>query len=62
MYFFLASLSFLEMCYINSVVSQILVHLLVQLKTISVGDCEGQMYVQLTILRLTECCLLAIIT
>lgn len=58
MYFFLANLSFLEMCYISSVVPQMLVHLLVQLKTISVAGCAAQMYV-FTILGLTECCLLA---
>ncbi|XP_068952921.1 olfactory receptor 2D3-like, partial [Petaurus breviceps papuanus] len=58
MYFFLANLSFLEMCYITSVVPQMLVHLLVEPKTISVACCAAQMYV-FTILGLTECCLLA---
>lgn len=58
MYFFLANLSFLEMCYITSVVPQTLVHLLVEAKTISVGGCAAQMYV-FAILGLTECCLLA---
>ncbi|NP_001000065.1 olfactory receptor Olr1061 [Rattus norvegicus] len=58
MYFFLANLSFLEMCYISSVVPQMLVHLLVQIKTISVRGCAVQMYI-FTILGLTECCLLA---
>lgn len=58
MYFFLVNLSFLEMCYISSVVPQMLVHLLVKSKTISVGCCAAQMYV-FTILGLTECCLLA---
>ncbi|XP_036769305.2 olfactory receptor 10C1-like [Manis pentadactyla] len=58
MYFFLFNLSLLEMCYITSVVPQMLVHLLVETKTISVGGCAAQMYV-FTILGLTECCLLA---
>ncbi|XP_042554981.1 olfactory receptor 10C1 [Dipodomys spectabilis] len=58
MYFFLVNLSFLEMCYITSVVPQMLVHLLVEPKTISVRCCAAQMYV-FTILGLTECCLLA---
>ncbi|XP_057343879.1 olfactory receptor 10C1-like [Manis pentadactyla] len=58
MYFFLVNLSLLEMCYITSVVPQMLVHLLVETKTISVGGCAAQMYV-FTILGLTECCLLA---
>ncbi|KAF0879729.1 O10C1 protein, partial [Crocuta crocuta] len=58
MYFFLVNLSFLEMCYITSVVPQMLVHLLVENKTISVGSCIAQMYI-FAILGLTECCLLA---
>ncbi|MBZ3884111.1 Olfactory receptor 10C1 [Sciurus carolinensis] len=58
MYFFLVNLSILEMCYITSVVPQMLVHLLVETKTISVGGCAAQMYV-FAILGLTECCLLA---
>ncbi|XP_008584527.1 PREDICTED: LOW QUALITY PROTEIN: olfactory receptor 10A2-like [Galeopterus variegatus] len=58
MYFFLANLSFLETCYISSVVPQRMVHLLLEIKTISVGGCAAQMYI-FTILGLTECCLLA---
>jgi olfactory receptor len=58
MYFFLVNLSFLEMCYITSVVPQMLVHLLVEPKTISVEGCAAQMYV-FAILGWTECCLLA---
>ena len=58
MYFFLVNLSFLEMCYITSVVPQMLVHLLVEIKIISVARCAAQMYV-FSILGLTECCLLA---
>ncbi|NP_001377828.1 olfactory receptor 10C1-like [Equus przewalskii] len=58
MYFFLVNLSFLEACYITSVVPLMLVHLLAETKTISVRGCAAQMYV-FTILGLTECCLLA---
>ncbi|KAM9229858.1 LOW QUALITY PROTEIN: olfactory receptor 10A2-like [Dugong dugon] len=58
MYFFLVHLSFLEMCYISSVVPLMLVHLLVKTKTICIGGCAAQMYI-FTILGLTECCLLA---
>uniref|UniRef100_A0A8C4LX02 Olfactory receptor n=1 Tax=Equus asinus TaxID=9793 RepID=A0A8C4LX02_EQUAS len=58
MYFFLVNLSFLEVCYITSVVPLMLVHLLAETKTISVRGCAAQMYV-FTILGLTECCLLA---
>ncbi|XP_077024364.1 olfactory receptor 10A4-like [Tamandua tetradactyla] len=59
MYFFLMNLSFLEMCYTTSVVPQMLVHLLVENKTISMGGCAAQMYA-FTLFRLTECCLLAV--
>ncbi|XP_013376320.1 PREDICTED: LOW QUALITY PROTEIN: olfactory receptor 10A4-like [Chinchilla lanigera] len=58
MYFFLVNLSFLEMCYITSVVPQMLVHLLVENKTITLGACAAQMYA-FSVLGLTECCLLA---
>nr|XP_012423409.1 PREDICTED: olfactory receptor 10A2-like [Odobenus rosmarus divergens] len=58
MYFSLVNLSFLEMCYINSVVPQMLVHLLVETKTVSVSGCAAQMYI-FAILGLTECGLLA---
>ncbi|XP_075409392.1 olfactory receptor 10C1-like [Tenrec ecaudatus] len=58
MYFFLVNLSFLELCYISSVVPQMLAHLLVENKTISLEGCAAQMYI-FTILGLTECCLLA---
>lgn len=44
MYLFLVNLSFLEMCYITSVVPQMLEHLLVKNKTISLGACAAQMY------------------
>nr|XP_025045000.1 olfactory receptor 10A4-like [Pelodiscus sinensis] len=58
MYFFLGNLSFLEICFTSSVVPQLLVHLLVEEKTISLVACAAQMYV-FTIMGLTECCLLA---
>ncbi|KAM6216363.1 olfactory receptor 10C1-like [Rhynchocyon petersi] len=58
MYFFLVNLSFLEICYISNVVPQMLAHLLVETKTISLAGCAAQMYV-FAILGLTECCLLA---
>ncbi|XP_006112379.3 olfactory receptor 10A4-like [Pelodiscus sinensis] len=58
MYFFLVNLSFLEICFTTSVVPQLLVHLLVEEKTISLAGCAAQMYVD-TIMCLTECCLLA---
>ncbi|XP_006884054.1 PREDICTED: olfactory receptor 10C1-like [Elephantulus edwardii] len=58
MYFFLVNLSFLEMCYISNVVPQMMAHLLVENKTISLAGCAAQMYL-FTILGLTECCLLA---
>ncbi|XP_075767930.1 olfactory receptor 10A4-like [Pelodiscus sinensis] len=58
MYFFLVNLSVLEICFTTSVVPQLLVHLLVEEKTISLVACAAQMYV-FTIMGLTECCLLA---
>ncbi|XP_077024365.1 olfactory receptor 10A5-like [Tamandua tetradactyla] len=58
MYFFLMNLSFLEMCYTTSVVPQVLVHLLAENKTISIGGYAAQMYA-FTLFGLTECCLLA---
>ncbi|XP_025045028.2 olfactory receptor 10A4-like [Pelodiscus sinensis] len=58
MYFFLVNLSFLEICFTSSVVPQLLVHLLVEEKSISLVGCAAQMYV-FSIMGLTECCLLA---
>uniref|UniRef100_K7G0F1 Olfactory receptor n=1 Tax=Pelodiscus sinensis TaxID=13735 RepID=K7G0F1_PELSI len=58
MYFFLVNLSFLGICFTTSVIPQLLVHLLVEKKTISFAGCAAQMYV-ITITGLTECCLLA---
>ncbi|XP_024075288.2 olfactory receptor 10A4-like, partial [Terrapene carolina triunguis] len=59
MYFFLVNLSFLEICFTSSVVPQLLIHLLVEQKTITIAGCAAQMYVN-TIMGLMECCLLAV--
>ncbi|XP_074838674.1 olfactory receptor 10A4-like [Carettochelys insculpta] len=58
MYFFLVNLSFLDICFITSVIPQLLVHLLMEEKTISIARCAAQLYV-FTIMGLTECSLLA---
>ncbi|XP_074838590.1 olfactory receptor 10A4-like [Carettochelys insculpta] len=58
MYFFLVHLSILEICYITSIFPQLLVHLLVEEKTISIVGCAVQMDIT-NIMGLTECCLLA---
>nr|XP_006112349.1 olfactory receptor 10A4-like [Pelodiscus sinensis] len=58
MYFFLVNLSFLEMCYTTSVFPQLLVHLLVEEKSISLVGCMAQMFI-IHIMGLTESCLLA---
>nr|XP_014433566.1 olfactory receptor 10A4-like [Pelodiscus sinensis] len=58
MYFFLVNLSFLEICCTTSVTPQLLVHLLVEEKTISFRGCAAQVYV-FDITGLTACCLLA---
>ncbi|XP_074838675.1 olfactory receptor 10A4-like [Carettochelys insculpta] len=57
MYFFLFNLSVLEFCYTNSVVPQLLVHLLVDEKTISVTGCAVQMFV-ITSTGVIEFCML----
>ncbi|XP_074838254.1 olfactory receptor 10A4-like [Carettochelys insculpta] len=57
MYFFLVNLSYLEICFTSGVVPKLLVHLLVEEKTISIAGCAAQMYVN-TIMGLSECCLL----
>ncbi|XP_050791408.1 olfactory receptor 10A4-like [Gopherus flavomarginatus] len=59
MYFFLVNLSIFEICYTSSVVPQLLIHLLVDQKTITIAGCAAQMYV-VTIMGLTESCLLAV--
>ncbi|XP_074838202.1 olfactory receptor 10A4-like [Carettochelys insculpta] len=58
MYFFLVNLSASEICFTSSVVPQLLAHLLVEEKTISIEACAAGMYV-LAITGLTEGCLLA---
>ncbi|XP_074838671.1 olfactory receptor 10A4-like [Carettochelys insculpta] len=58
MYFFLMNLSFLEICFTTSMVPQLLVHLLVEEKTISIASCAAQMFF-FNIMGLTEFCLLA---
>ncbi|XP_039353412.1 olfactory receptor 10A4-like [Mauremys reevesii] len=59
MYFFLVNLSFLEICYTSSVVPQLLIHLLVEQKTITIAGCAAQMYI-ITIMGLTESSFLAV--
>ncbi|XP_074839367.1 olfactory receptor 10A4-like [Carettochelys insculpta] len=58
MYFFLVNLSASEICFTSSVVPQLLAHLLVEEKTISIAACAAGMYVN-AIMALTQCCLLA---
>ncbi|XP_074838678.1 olfactory receptor 10A4-like [Carettochelys insculpta] len=58
MYFFLVNLSTLDICFTTTVVPQLLVHLLVEEKTISIAGCAAQSYV-FAIMGLTECCLLS---
>nr|XP_006121847.1 olfactory receptor 2D3-like [Pelodiscus sinensis] len=58
MYFFLVNLSISEICCTTSVTPQLLVHLLVEEKTISLTGCALQLYV-FTVTGQTACCLLA---
>nr|XP_006112346.1 olfactory receptor 10A4-like [Pelodiscus sinensis] len=58
MYFFLVNLSCVGICFTTSIFPQLLVHLLVEEKFISLAGCAAQMYV-MTIMGLTECLLLA---
>ncbi|XP_074838200.1 olfactory receptor 10A4-like [Carettochelys insculpta] len=58
MYFFLVNLSASEICFTSSVVPQLLAHLLVEEKTISIAACAVGMYLS-AIMGLTQCCLLA---
>ncbi|XP_074838598.1 olfactory receptor 10A4-like [Carettochelys insculpta] len=58
MYFFLVNLSVLEICYTTTVFPQLLVHLLLEEKSISILGCAVQMAI-ITNMGLTECCLLA---
>ncbi|XP_074838209.1 olfactory receptor 10A4-like [Carettochelys insculpta] len=57
MYFFLVNLSFVDICFTSSVVPQLLAHLLVEEKTISIAACAAGMYV-FTIMGPTHSCLL----
>ncbi|XP_074838826.1 olfactory receptor 10A4-like [Carettochelys insculpta] len=57
MYFFLVNLSASEICFTSSVVPQLLAHLLVEEKTISIAACAAGLYV-FAIIGLTQCCLL----
>ncbi|XP_074838258.1 olfactory receptor 10A4-like [Carettochelys insculpta] len=59
MYFFLVNLSFLEICCTTSVTPQLLAHLLVEEKTITLEGCTAQLYV-FSITGLTACSLLAV--
>ncbi|XP_074838596.1 olfactory receptor 10A4-like [Carettochelys insculpta] len=58
MYFFLVHLSAVEICYVTNVFPQMLVHLLVEDKTISIMGCAAQADVTI-VMGQTECCLLA---
>ncbi|XP_006132200.2 olfactory receptor 10A4-like [Pelodiscus sinensis] len=57
MYFFLVNLSVLEICCTTSVTPQLLVHLLVEEKTISLLGCAAQLYF-FVLTGLATCCLL----
>ncbi|KAM4697194.1 olfactory receptor 5AP2-like [Rhinophrynus dorsalis] len=59
MYFFLANLSFLEMCYTSVTVPKILTNILQENNTISFRACFSQVYI-FTLCATTECILLAI--
>ncbi|NWQ82257.1 OR2D2 protein, partial [Columbina picui] len=59
MYFFLANLSFLDICYISSNIPQMLVNLSTKKRTISFSGCAAQMYFSLAF-GMTECVLLAV--
>ncbi|KAM9223360.1 olfactory receptor 2D3-like [Leptosomus discolor] len=59
MYFFLANLSFLDICYVSSNIPQMLVNLLTKKRTISFSRCATQMYFSLAF-GMTECLLLGV--
>ncbi|NWU56025.1 OR2B2 protein, partial [Dromas ardeola] len=59
MYFFLANLSFLDICYVSSNIPQMLVNLLTKKRTISFSGCAAQMYFCLAF-GMTECVLLGV--
>ncbi|XP_062433961.1 olfactory receptor 2D2-like [Rhea pennata] len=59
MYFFLANLSFLDICYVSTSIPQMLVNLLTKKRTISFPGCVAQIYFFLAF-GMTECILLAV--
>ncbi|NXH10137.1 OR2D2 protein, partial [Bucco capensis] len=59
MYFLLANLSFVDICYISSYVPQMLVNLFTKKRTISFSRCAAQMYFSLAF-GMTECVLLGV--
>ncbi|XP_014804380.1 PREDICTED: olfactory receptor 2G3-like [Calidris pugnax] len=59
MYFFLANLSFLDICYISTNIPQTLVNLLTKKRTISFSGCVVQMYFCVAF-GMTECLLLGV--
>ncbi|XP_037699614.1 olfactory receptor 2B6 [Choloepus didactylus] len=61
MYFFLANLSLLDLCYTTSTVPQMLVNLCSTRKVISYGGCVAQLFMFLA-LGATECVLLAVMS
>ncbi|XP_037695564.1 olfactory receptor 2D3-like [Choloepus didactylus] len=61
MYFFLRNLSFADLCFSTTTVPQVLVHFLVNRKTISFAGCSMQI-VALLLVGCTECALLAVMS
>lgn len=61
MYFFLRNLSFADLCFSTTIVPQVLVHFLVNRKTISFFGCMTQIIVFLLV-GCTECALLAVMS
>ncbi|NXK23955.1 OR2W1 protein, partial [Arenaria interpres] len=59
MYFFLANLSFLDICYVSTNIPQMLVNLLTKKRTISFSGCAAQMYFSMAF-GMTECLLLGV--
>lgn len=59
MYFFLSNLSFAHLCYTNTIVPQMLIHLVAQRRAISFLGCAAQIFVYLWIGG-TQCVLLAV--
>ncbi|XP_069486149.1 olfactory receptor 5AP2-like [Ambystoma mexicanum] len=59
MYFFLANLSLVDICYSTTIIPQSLVHLLSERKTISFKGCATQLF-SFAIFGTTECLLLAV--